>query len=159
MNENENKEMVVSNLSSMLEESNSSNTQTNVITNIMDMKKIFNLENKVDSLLNDCENEIIRVKEIMIKRYLKPMKEPVIDEVTGEIVKDTELTMSTVLVDDNGKSYATGSKVFGIQLMRYFDMLNRTGGIVNGKFEPFEIKIIRKEIKNSKNKALGFELV
>ena len=58
MNENENKEMVVSNLSSMLEESNSSNTQTNVITNITDMKKIFNLENKVDSLLNDCENEI-----------------------------------------------------------------------------------------------------
>ena len=45
-----------------------SNTKTEVFTNIKDKKRIFNLENKVDALLNDCEGELIRVKEILIKR-------------------------------------------------------------------------------------------
>ena len=31
------------------------NTKTEVITNIKDSKKLFNLENNVDTLLNDCE--------------------------------------------------------------------------------------------------------
>ena len=43
-------------------------TKTEVITNITDEKKMFNLENKVDELLNDCEGELIRVKEVLIKR-------------------------------------------------------------------------------------------
>ena len=45
------------------------NTKTEVFTNITDTKKIFNLENNVDTLLNDCEGETIRVKEVLIKRY------------------------------------------------------------------------------------------
>ena len=45
------------------------NTKTEVFTNIKDSKKIFNLENKVDELLNDCVDELIRVKEVLIKRY------------------------------------------------------------------------------------------
>ena len=101
------------------------NTKTEVITNITDEKKMFNLENKVDELLNDCEGELIRVKEVLIKRYEKPMKEPVIDEETGEIVKDKEMTMSVVIVDTEGKSYATGSKVFGVQIMQYLQKKKR----------------------------------
>lgn len=129
-------------------------TESQIFSNIMDKKKIFNLNSNVDNLLNDCVGEIIRVKEILIKRYLKPMKEPVIDEETGEVLKDKELTMSVVIVDDNNLSYATGSKVFGIQLMQYLQMFGSKEG-----FEPFEIKIVKKQIKNSSNKALGFELV
>lgn len=129
-------------------------TESQIFSNIMDKKKIFNLNSNVDNLLNDCVGEIIRVKEILIKRYLKPMKEPVIDEETGEVLKDKELTMSVVIVDDNNISYATGSKVFGIQLMQYLQMFGSKEG-----FEPFEIKIVKKQIKNSNNKALGFELV
>ena len=131
------------------------NTKTEVITNITDEKKMFNLENKVDELLNDCEGELIRVKEVLIKRYEKPMKEPIIDDNTGEILKDTEITMSCVIVDDNDKSYATGSKTFTIQLMKLLQMRNR---LKKGN-EPFEIKIIKKKIPNSVNKALSFELV
>ena len=82
------------------------------------------------------------------------MKEPVVDDVTGEIIKDHEMTMSVVLVDTEGKSYATGSKVFGIQIMQYLQMFATKQG-----FEPFEIMIIKKAIKGSSNKALGFELV
>ena len=126
-------------------------TKTEVITNITDEKKIFNLENKVDEMINDCEGELIRVKEVLIKRYEKPMKEPVVDEETGEIIKDKEFTMSCVIVDDNDKSYATGSKIFTIQMMRYLEMFGLTE-------EGFEIKIVKNKTEKG-NKALGFELV
>lgn len=129
-------------------------TISNIFTNITDRKEIFNLNSNVDHLLNDCVGEMVRVKKVLIKRYLKPMKEPVIDDETGEIIKDKEMTMSTVLVDTEGKSYATGSKVFGVQIMQYLQMFATKEG-----FEPFEIRIIKKPIKGSSNKALGFELV
>ena len=48
-----------------------STTKTEVFTNITDKKKIFNLESRVDYLLNECENEKIRLKEVLIKRFKK----------------------------------------------------------------------------------------
>ena len=127
------------------------NTKGQIFTNIQDQKKIFNLDNHVDNLLNDCEGEIIRVKEVLIKRYEKPMKNPIINEETGEIEKDKEITMACILIDDNNKSYATGSKVFSIQIMRYIEMFG-----INP--EGFEIKIVKNK-QSSGNKSLGFELV
>lgn len=129
----------------------STSTEAKIFTNITDQKKIFNLDSHVDNLLNDCEGELIRVKEVLIKRYEKPMKEPIYDEETGEIIKDKEITMACILIDDNNKSYATGSKVFTIQMMRYLQMF----GITN---EGFEIKIVKNKLDTG-NKALGFELV
>ena len=126
-------------------------TKADIFTNITDQKKIFNLDSKVDNLLNDCEGELIRVKEVLIKRYEKPMKEPIIDDDTGEILKDKEISMSCILIDDNNKSYATGSKIFTIQMMRYLQMFN-----INE--EGFEIKIVKNKTDNG-NKSLGFELV
>ena len=79
------------------------------------------------------------------------MKEPIIDEETGEILKDTETTMACILIDDNNKSYATGSKVFTIQMMRYLQMFG-----INE--EGFEIKIVKNKTEKG-NKSLGFELV
>lgn len=128
-----------------------STTKTEVFTNITDRKKIFNLESVVDNLLNECENEKIRVKGVLIKRFSKLMKEPLINEETGEIIKDTEFTYSTILVDDMGKSYATGSKIFTIQLMKYLQMFDIPE-------EGVEIKIVKIQQKTG-NKALGFELV
>ena len=126
-------------------------TKCNIYTNITDQKKIFNLDSHVDNLLNDCEGELLRVKEVLIKRYEKPMKEPVIDDETGEVLKDKDISMACILIDDNNKSYATGSKVFTIQMMRYLDMFGITE---NG----FEIKIVKNKTEKG-NKALGFELV
>lgn len=131
-----------------------SQTKTEVFTNITDEKKIFNLENKVDAMLNDCENEVIVVKEVLIKRYTKPLKEPIVNEETGEIEKEYKFSMSCVIVDNKDKSYATGSKTFTIQLMRYLQMKERT----NKKDEELTIKIIKKKTPNG-NKALSFELV
>lgn len=129
----------------------STKTQAKIFTNITDQKKIFNLDSHVDNLLNDCEGELIRVKEVLIKRYEKPMKEPILDDETGEIIKDKEITMACILIDDNNKSYATGSKVFTIQMMRYLQMFG-----VDEK--GFEIKIVKNKTEKG-NKALGFELV
>ena len=133
---------------------NKSNTVCEIYTNIQDKKELFNLENRIDFLLNDCENEKIRVKGVLIKIYTKPLDEPIIDETTGEVIKDTERTMSCVLVDENGKSYATGSKMFSVQLMKF---------IQNWGLNDFEIgldiKIIKKKMTNSNNKALAFELI
>lgn len=160
MEENEVKEMMVAeNNNYMISDfgglSRNLNTKTEVFTNIKDSKKIFNLENNVDTLLNDCVGETIRVKEVLIKRYEKTLKEPVINEETGEIIKDKEITMSCVLVNDENKSYATGSKVFIIQLMRYLQMQERMGQ----KGETFDILIIKKKVGDKGNKALSFELV
>lgn len=128
-----------------------STTKANIFTNITDQKKIFNLDSKVDNLLNDYEGSIIEVKEVLIKRYEKQMKEPICDEETGEIIKDKEISMSCVLIDKNDVSYATGSKVFTIQMMRYLEMfgINEDG---------FLIKIVKNK-QQSGNKSLGFELV
>lgn len=160
MEENEVKEMMVAeNNNYMISDfgglSKNSNTKTEVFTNIKDSKKIFNLENNVDALLNDCVGETIRVKEVLIKRYEKPLKEPVINEETGEIIKDKEITMSCVLVNNENKSYATGSKVFIIQLMRYLQNRELMGQIG----ETFDILIIKKKFGDKGNKALSFELV
>ena len=149
-----NEEVALTNVQDFGSLQTQTDTTADIFTNIKDKKQIFNLNSNVDFLLNDCVGEKIRVKDVLIKRYLKPLKEPVVDDVTGEIIKDHEITMSVVLVDTEGKSYATGSKVFGIQIMQYLQMFATKQG-----FEPFEIMIIKKAIKGSSNKALGFELV
>lgn len=149
-----NEEVALTNVQDFGSLQTQTDTTADIFTNIKDKKQIFNLNSNVDFLLNDCVGEKIRVKDVLIKRYLKPLKEPVVDDVTGEIIKDHEMTMSVVLVDTEGKSYATGSKVFGIQIMQYLQMFATKQG-----FDPFEIMIIKKAIKGSSNKALGFELV
>lgn len=126
-----------------------SKTKAEVFTNIQDNKKIFNLDSHVDVLLNDCEGEIIQVKEVLIKRFEKPLKEPKVNEETGEI-KDKEITMACILIDKENKSYATGSKTFTINMMKYIQMF----GIENG----VDIKIIKSKVQGP-NKALNFELV
>ena len=131
-----------------------SETHMDMLTNIEDKKELYNLDNSTpDYMLNDCEGMKIRVKNVMIKKYEKPMKEPIVDEETGEIVKDTETTMAILLIDDQGKTYATGSKTFGWQLIKYlrdYDAELATG---------VEIEIIKKKAQNSNNKTLGFKLV
>ena len=133
-----------------------SNTDVKIYTNITDKKKMFNLENHVDYLLNDCEGESLRVKEVLVKVFKKPLKEPVVDEETGEVIKEFETSMSCILIDDNGKSYATGSKIFAISLMRY---LGDYGGISQINGDGLEIKITKVKTGDKGNKALSFELV
>ena len=135
-----------------------SQTQIKTYTNITDRKRLFNLDNsKPDVMLNDCENQIIKVKGVYVNIYEKTLQGPLINEKTGEIIKeagDIVKTISCILVDTNGKTYATGSKTFTYQLFNYI----QKWGLVD--FENgLDIKIVKKPLPNSNNRALGFELV
>lgn len=132
-----------------------SNVEVGTFSNIKDRKKLFNLQSHVDCMINDCIGESIRVKEVLIRKYIKPLDEPVIDEETGEVLKDKETKMSCVLVDDNGKSYATGSKTFIYNLMSYLGDFEGSKELDKG----IDIKIVKVSVPNSPNKALGFELI
>lgn len=121
-------------------------------TTIQDAKKVFNLENSCDFKINDCKGELIKVKDVMIK-VIERNIDPVVDE-NGEVIKDKEIKKICILIDDKGKSYVTASKMFTNQFIQYISMF----GFDTIKGEGLDIKIIEKTIKNSSNKALGFEL-
>lgn len=142
-------------VSSVNELSNITRSKTNVFTTIDDNKKIFNLENTCDYKINDCKGQLLRVKDVLIKVIETPLKEPICDEETGEVIKDKEYKKICILIDDTGKSYVTASKIFTNQMIRYISLFGFDEITKNG----LEIKIIEKDVKNSSNKALGFELV
>ena len=132
-----------------------SNTKRKIYTTIEDQKIIFNLETACDYKINDCKGEKIRIVDLLIKVNEKDLDEPVINEETGEIIKDKERSMVTILIDEAGKSYVTASKMFTIQMMNYVNMF----GLDNIKQNGLDIEIIERAVKNSSNKALGFKLV
>ena len=156
--ENEVKDLAVKEESNVMDFANmrgNSEVEIKTFSNIKDRKKLFNLQSHVDCMLNDCIGEAIRVKEVLVRKYLKPMEEPIVDEETGEIIKDHEVKMSCVLVDDKGKSYATGSKTFIYSLMSYLGDFDGSKELEAG----IDIKIVKVSVPNSPNKALGFELI
>jgi hypothetical protein len=145
-------ELVISNLSDLQQVSKS---KVNVFTSVNDEKVLFNIEANCNHKLNDCKGEIIRVKDVYIKVIETPLEEPIIDENTGEVVKEKEIKRITILVDDNGESYVTASKIFSYQFVKYLNMF----GLDKITSTGLDIKIIETPVKNSSNKALGFELV
>lgn len=115
-------------------------SKQSIYTSIKDEKLIFNLLNtECDFKLNECENKEIKVKDTLIKVIETPSD-------TGEVV----FKKITILIDEECKSYVTASKMFANQLMDYLQ---------NDIEKGFTIKIIKRSVKNSPNKALGFELV
>lgn len=158
--EQENKDLMITNEEqvNVLDFSNSrrnSNTEVTTLSNIKDRKVLFNLQSHVDYKLNDCVGDSIRVKGVLIRFFKKPLKEPIIDEETGEIIKDSETKVSCILIDDNGKSYATGSMSFAMNLRSYLGDFDGEKDLEEG----IEMKIIKVDIPNSSNKALGFEIL
>ena len=132
-----------------------SNVDVGTFSNIKDPKKLFNLETHVDKKLNDCVGEAIRIKEVLIKRFTKPMKDPIVDEETGEVLKDTETSISCILIDDQGVSYATGSKTFAFNMIKLLGDYEGEVMLEKG----IDIKVIKVPVANSGNKALSFELI
>lgn len=130
-----------------------SRSNTDVFTTITDGKVLFNLDNHCDYKLNDCKGETIRVKDVLIKVISTLLDEPEVDE-NGVVIKDKEIKKVCILIDDEGKSYVTGSKMFTNQMIRYIGYAG-----IQSIEEGLEIKIIEKEVKGTNNKALGFDLV
>lgn len=123
-----------------------------ILTNIKDKKQIFNLGRHVDKKLNDCVGQEITIDKILIKKYVKPLNTPIVDQKTGEIISDTKTSMSVVIVDKDGVSYATGSKTFGYALINaIYDFGNEIEGL--------KIRIIKTLRSGAQNQSLDFELV
>ena len=153
-NVNESGSIVVSNVNE-LRSANASKVKVFTTLDVTDTKAIFNLENKeADFKINDCVGQSIRMVDVYIKTFERKMKEPEVDEETGEVVKDTEYKKVCVIIDDQGKSYVTASKIFTMEMMNYLALFG-----IDKIHEGVEIRFINKAIKNSNNKALGFELL
>ena len=151
MEENvEKKELAVNNFANI----QAKNVEREVFTTLNDEKVIFNLEDNCDFKVNDCKGEKIRVKDVLIKKIQKKLKKPVIDEETGEVLKEYETSLVTILIDEQGKSYVTASKSFGFKFINYIN----TFGVESIK-KGLEIEITERAVKNSNNKALSFVLV
>lgn len=121
----------------------SNKSKISVFTTIKDNKVVFNLESNIDKKLNDCKGLELEVKDV----YIKVIETPREDE-TLEIKK------ICILLDSEGVSYVTASKMFANQMIRYIESFGEEG-INNG----LKIKIIERPVKGSSNKALGFELI
>lgn len=114
-----------------------------------DIKTLYNLDNgDCDYRLNDCKGQAIRVKNVLIKNFDKYKDEK------GEDLEKPINKKVTILIDDQDKTYVTASKMFSIQMLRFIERFGNEA-ITNG----LDIKIIEREIKGSKNKGLGFELI
>ena len=149
----EKQEMVVSGFGA-LEQSAKSTRKYYTTIDLSEQKKLYNLDNAdCDFLLNDCEGQSIRVVDVLIKEFTHELDEPKVNEDTGEI-QEFETNKACILVDDAGQTYATGSKMFTNQMKRFIVMYG-VDTIKNG----LEIKIVKKKMKDSGNKALAFELI
>ena len=127
-------------------------SRPDILTNIKDKKLIFNLGKHVDKKLNDCVGQEITIDKILIKKYIKQLDTPIYDAQTGEILADTKTSMSVVIVDKDGTSYATGSKTFGYALINaIYDFGNEIDGL--------KIRIIKTLRSGAQNQSLDFELV
>lgn len=123
-----------------------------LISNIEDKKRIYKVDTSSNSIkLNDIKNEELDIKEFIIKKITEL---PEYDE-EGKLIEDGYLKKITLLVDKDDKVYVTASKFFANQLEDYLNYF----GIDSIEKDGFKIKIIEKTLTNSKNKALGFELL
>lgn len=153
LKEEEKGEMVISGFGA-LEHSAKSSRKYYTTIDLSEQKKLYNLDNaECDFLLNDCEGQSIRVVDVLIKEFTHELDEPKVNAETGE-VQEFETNKACILVDDAGQTYATGSKMFTNQMKRFIVMYG-VEAIKNG----LEIKIVKKKMKDSGNKALAFELI
>ena len=126
-------------------------------TTVQDKKEIFNIENgECDIRLNDIVGQEIEITNVFMKRIVSKLKEEEIeiDDATGEVLKDTKISVVTILLDKDNKKYVTASKIFAMSVLN----LIRTFGIEDLQ-KGIKIRIIKKSVSGSNNKALGFELV
>lgn len=124
---------------------NNEQTYCSMICKTNDERKhLFNALEQADVLLNDIVGTEFNLKDVYLHKYTK------VNEETGEV----ENKCRVLLFDENGQSYATGS--FGI-----FNVIGRifeAFGTPNEWEEPLKVKVIKKDIGNSK-KMLSLEIL
>ena len=100
-------------------------------------KKLFNALEECDVLLNDCVGEEIRVKDVYVE------EKQIVDESTGEI----KPKFRTILFDENGKTYATGS--YGVY--NAVAKITLVFGLPSEWEEPITVKVAKRKIADGKS--------
>lgn len=139
-----------------IESTNQNGTVMEVDTTVQSKKDIFNIENgECDVRVNDIVGEEIVVTDVFQKRIIRKLRDDEIEvDENGEIKQDMKYSIVTILIDDQGIKYVTASKTFAYAIQN----LVNTFGIEEIQ-KGIKIRIIKKSISGSNNKALGFELV
>ena len=99
-------------------------------------KQLFNALETCDALLNDCVGQEIAIKDIYVE------EREITDEETGEV----KPKYRTILFDENGQTYATGS--YGI-----FNIVKKIVsiyGLPTTWENPVKVKVSKRPIGNGK---------
>lgn len=98
-------------------------------------KELFNALESCDALLNDCVGQEIKIKDMYVE------EKQVIDE-TGEV----KTKYRTILFDENGQTYATGS--YGIY--NVLKKIVQIYGLPESWEKPLKVKVAKRPIGNGK---------
>lgn len=116
-----------------------------------DKKNLYNAMNsKADKIVADVLNQEILLKDVLIQKFVKDSLTT--DEETGEVL-DEDASYRVVLIDEAGKTYASGSKGLAKSLMKVLAIM----GEPNTWDEPLKIKVVSAEC--SKGKTFTIEIV
>ena len=99
-------------------------------------KELFNALESCDALLNDCVGQEINIKDIYVE------EKQVMDNETGEI----KTKYRTILFDENGQTYATGS--YGIY--NILKKIVQIYGLPESWEKPLKVKVAKRPIGNGK---------
>ena len=99
-------------------------------------KELFNALESCDALLNDCVGQEINIKDMYVE------EKQVIDDETGEI----KTKYRTILFDENGQTYATGSYVIYNVLKKIVQIY----GLPESWEKPLKVKVAKRPIGNGK---------
>ena len=99
-------------------------------------KELFNALESCDALLNDCVGQEIEIKDIYVE------EKQVMDDETGEI----KTKYRTILFDENGQTYATGS--YGIY--NILKKIVQIYGLPETWEKPLKVKVSKRPIGNGK---------
>ena len=99
-------------------------------------KELFNALESCDALLNDCVGQEIDIKDMYVE------EKQVMDDETGEI----KTKYRTILFDENGQTYATGS--YGIY--NILKKIVQIYGLPETWEKPLKVKVAKRPIGNGK---------
>ena len=99
-------------------------------------KELFNALESCDALLNDCVGQEIDIKDIYVE------EKQVADSETGEL----KTKYRTILFDENGQTYATGS--YGIY--NILKKIVQIYGLPENWEKPLKVKVAKRPIGNGK---------
>ena len=107
-----------------------------VVETEKEKKELFNALETCDALLNDCVGQEIEIKDIYVE------EKQVMDDETGEI----KTNYRTILFDENGQTYATGS--YGIY--NVLKKIVQIYGLPETWEKPLKVKVAKRPIGNGK---------